>query len=86
MPVYPGARISILVFYPTGNIQLSTSGCNASTQFSVLGASSDHRRSQFCLTENPKALYNGVGVVKRHFEVRELGAESRAPQAFIADP
>jgi hypothetical protein len=31
-------------------------------------------------------VYNGVGVVKGHHVPGEPGAESRAPQAFIADP
>ena len=46
------AKISILASRPRGSIQVIASACNcfnpASTQVSVLGASSDRRRSQFC--------------------------------------
>jgi len=31
-------------------------------------------------------IYNVVGFVKGHDDLRVLGAGSRAPQAFIADP
>jgi hypothetical protein len=44
----------------------------------VLGASTDHGGGQFCLSGNPKALYNGVGVVKRHFEVRDVFVSCQA--------
>jgi len=43
------AKISLLASRPTGSIEVIASACNASTQFSGLGASSDRRRSQFCL-------------------------------------
>jgi hypothetical protein len=52
---YPLSGISFLTSQPTHNVHLTTSASNASTQFSVLGASSDHCRSQFCLSRESQS-------------------------------
>ena len=55
MPVYPGARISILIFRPTGNIHPTASEWNVESSFQCWVLPRITERVSFTSPENPKA-------------------------------